>query len=96
MAMKKIFVFIVLAMLNLVLFFVLQIIGQFARFFIYGESASADKYTIWVSLAFVIIHMAILMALLWRRIIIKSTALYIVTTVSVIAMFIYMNFTLDR
>ena len=45
MLIKKIFVFVVLAMLNLVLFFVLQIIGQFAHFFIYGEGASADKYT---------------------------------------------------
>jgi hypothetical protein len=83
-------------MLNIVLFFVFQIAAQFAHFFIYGEGALSDKYTTRVSLFFVVVHMVILTVLFWRQTIIKSAALYIITILSVIALYIYLNFMLPE
>jgi hypothetical protein len=90
--MKKAFIFVLTALLNIVVFFVLQIVAQFVHFFIYGESAASDKYLGRVLLFFAIVHAIILMMLYWRKTIIKSAALFAVTTLTVIGLYVYFNF----
>jgi membrane protein YdbS with pleckstrin-like domain len=94
--MKKALIFVLTALLNIVVFFVLQIMAQFVQFFIYGEGVASDKYLIWVLLFFVIIHMIILTALYRYKTIIKSGALFAVTTLTVIGLYVYFNFMLGN
>jgi hypothetical protein len=87
--MKSILSFIAITVLNVVLFAVLQIISQFAHFFLFGEGALSDKFVVWVSAFFALLQLMILVLLFRKQVIIKTNALLIVNIILVVGLYIY-------
>ncbi|MBK0380892.1 hypothetical protein [Mucilaginibacter segetis] len=89
--MKDILYFISIIILNIALFIVLQIMSQFAHFFLFGEGALSDKFIAWVSLFFTIIQIGMLNILYLKRVIIKTQQLLIINIIIVGGLYIYCN-----
>lgn len=87
--MKSILSFVAITILNVLLFVVLQIISQFAHFFLFGEGALSDKFIVWVSMFFALIQLMILVLLFRKRIIIKTDVLLIVNIALIVGLYIY-------
>jgi hypothetical protein len=75
--------------LNVVLFFVLQIVAQFSHFFLFGESASSDRYIIGVSVFYTVLQIGILYYLHYKRFLIKTGLLLIFNLIVVLALSFY-------
>lgn len=86
--MRKTFVYILSIMLNIGLYFFLQIIASFVEFGLFGSgNASADK-TFWVSFSFLIVQVLILL-FLYKRKILAGTALLACNALLAICLFLY-------
>lgn len=86
---KNVLNFIMIAILNVLLFILLQIASQFVHFFIYGEGVSSDKYTLRVSTFFALLQLMIVLLLFYKKTIIKTYIQLILSVVLIIGLYIY-------
>lgn len=86
--MKSALNFILVAILNVLLFALMQIAAVFVHFFIYGEGAVGDSYGHRVSTFFVLLQLIILLALFLKKAVIKTNTVLIVNILIVVGLYI--------
>jgi len=87
--MKKAILYAIVFILNIGLYFLLQILGTFVQFFLFGSGESSVKYLTWVSLFFVFAHALILFLLYKKQVLIKKQLFLIVNIAVLCVLFIY-------
>ena len=88
--MKKAILYAIIFLLNIVLYFLLQLLGTFVHFFLFGSGESSVKYIMWVSLVFVFVHVLILLLLYKKQVLIKERLTLIVAISVVCGLFAYL------
>ncbi|WP_342332664.1 hypothetical protein [Pedobacter sp. FW305-3-2-15-E-R2A2] len=86
--MKKLFVYLFLSGLNIVLYFALAIVDVFAEFLFFGSGKSSEKYSFWGSLFFALLQIIILWLLYKKQILLKDKLLLIINIGIVVCLFV--------
>ncbi len=89
--MKRTLIFILITILNILLFALLQITSVFVHFFVYGEGALGDRYSLRVPTFFMLFQLIILLMLFFRKAIIKTYTMLIINVLIVIGLYVYYN-----
>ena len=88
-SMKKIFIYILVCVLNIGLYFLLQIIASFVQFGLFGSGNISASLTIWVSICFLLLQVLILFSLYKRKVLTNDRTLLFVNVLIVIGLFLY-------
>ncbi|KIO79006.1 hypothetical protein TH53_00105 [Pedobacter lusitanus] len=87
--MKKIILYILTFMLNVALYFFLQIIASFVQFGLLGSGVSSNNKTIWVSLSFALLQISLLFLLYKKKILLKDGVILILNVLCVVCLSLY-------
>nr|WP_199158596.1 hypothetical protein [Pedobacter sp. ASV2] len=87
--MKKILAYALVIILNIAFYFFLSVVDAFAVFAVFGEGQQSDKYSIWVSVFFLLLQILILYWLYKKQFLIRDKTLLIVNTVITILLFLF-------
>ncbi|WP_131539348.1 hypothetical protein [Pedobacter nototheniae] len=87
--MKKILAYALAIILNIAFYFFLSVVDAFAVFVVFGEGQQSDKYSIWVSVFFLLLQILILYWLYKKQFLIRDKTLLIVNTVITILLFLF-------
>src|SRR5690606_3004955 len=87
--MKKTFIYVLVFLLNIGLYFFLQIVASFVQFGLLGSGNISAGTTIWVSLCFLLLQLLILLLLYRKQVLMKDMALLIVNVLIAIGLFLY-------
>lgn len=87
--MKKIFIYIVAFVLNIGLYFFLQIVSSFVQFGLFGSGNTSAEATVWGSLSFLLLQVLTLVFLYKKKILIKDMPLLILNIVVALGLFLY-------
>lgn len=77
--------------LNIMFYFLFQVIGTFLHFLIFGSGESSVKYILWVALFFCFLQLVLLFVLFKSNKIIRNRGILIFNILVVAAMFLYFN-----
>lgn len=86
--MKKI-LYIVSIVLNIILYFLLQVISSFFEFGLLGSGDFASKNAAGISFVFLLIHIAILFFGFKKRVIVKDITMLIINALLAVSLFFY-------
>lgn len=87
--MKKTFIYILVFVLNIGLYFFLQIIASFVQFGLFGSGNISASTTVWVSLCFLLLQVLILFLLYKKKVVMKDMALLILNVFIAVGLFLY-------
>ncbi|EFK55772.1 Uncharacterised protein [Sphingobacterium spiritivorum] len=87
--MKKIFFYILSVILNIGLYFLLQIIASFVQFGLFGSGNVTANKTVLVSLVFLILQVLLLLFLYKKKILLKDITLLILNVLITVCLFLY-------
>ena len=86
--MKKVLKIVALLIVNAVMYFVFQIIASFVQFTLFGSGNTSERYSIWVSLFFVVLQALILIWLFYKKRFINGISL-LLNLILLIAFYCY-------
>lgn len=87
--MKKTFIYILAFVLNIGLYFFLQIIASFVQFGLFGSGNFSSSTTVWVSLCFLLFQVLILFLLYKKKVLMKDMALFTLNVLIAVGLFLY-------
>lgn len=87
--MKKILAYALAIILNIAFYFFLSVVDAFAVFAVFGEGQGSDKYSIWVSVFFLLLQILILYWLYKKQFLIRDKTLLIVNMVITVLLFLF-------
>jgi hypothetical protein len=87
--MKKTLKYVLVLFINLIIYFLLQLIGSILFVFIYGSGCDSDKYIKPFSFLFVGIHLLTLIFLYFRKKIIDDLFLLILNVILIVSLYLY-------
>lgn len=87
--MKKIFTDILAFVLNIGLYFLIQIISSFIQFGLFDSGNTRAGATVWVSLSFLLLQILMLIFMYKHKVLIKNTPLLILNILVAIGLFLY-------
>jgi hypothetical protein len=86
---KKTVQYIIVLIVNFILFYVLQIIGVFVQFFLFGEGETSDRHSKLLFFIFLLIQSGILYLLYWLKKIIPDLLLLLLNMILIIFLYLY-------
>jgi hypothetical protein len=93
--MKKTFKYVIVSFINVIIYFILQLIGSFLFVFIYGSGCDGDKYIKPFSFLFVGIHLLLLIFLYFRKKIIDDLFLLLLNIILIVSLYLYCEIYLE-
>lgn len=87
--MKKTFIYILAFVLNIGLYFLLQVIASFVQFGLFGSGNISAGTTVWVSLSFFLLQVLILFLLYKKKVLMKDMALLTLNVLIAVVLFLY-------
>lgn len=87
--MKKRLINILSIILNIGLYFSLQIMASFVQFGLFGSGSASADATVWVSLGFVFLQVIILFFLYKKSVFIQDKTLLILNVLIAVCLFLY-------
>ena len=89
--MKIILNSLLITIVNIISYFVYQILASFALFSFFGSGNTGAKMAIWVSLSFVLFQIITLIILFVKKYLIKNIELLIINILIAISLFLYLE-----
>jgi hypothetical protein len=89
--MKKIIIYLLVCASNIGLYFILSLADVFAEYILFGEGEGSAKYSIWVSLFFVVLQVSMLFFLYKKKIIIKDRILLVCNIILVVCLYLFFS-----
>lgn len=86
--MKEVLKNIILLVVNVAIYFILQIVASFVQFALFGSGNTSERYSSWVSLSFVVLQALILIWLFYTKRLINNVSL-LLNLLLLIALYCY-------